>query len=259
MNLTDLEKYFAADYPGPAFELFGTMHLAALGFLLLLNLYLLRFRYKNDQIKRRVRQQLGLLLLVNEIAWHYWSYTVGRWTIQTMLPLQICSLMVWFGALMLFTKSYRIYQYVYFLGIGAGIQALAAPDLGIYGFPHFRFFQTFLSHGLVITSALYMTFVENFRPTWKSVIRVAIWTNIYVIAIYFLNLYLGSNYLNLMAKPATPSLLDYLPDWPMYILYMELLGIATVILLYLPFALKDWYTKFVTTRDSMSRLDRISK
>ena len=259
MNFADWAKYFAADYSGPAFELFGTMHLAALAFLLLLNLYLLRFRYKNDQIKRRVRWRLGLLLLVNEIAWHYWNYAVGRWTIQTMLPLQLCSLMVWFGALMLMTRSYRIYEFVYFIGIGAAIQALATPDLGIYGFPHFRFFQTFLSHGLIITSALYMTFVENMRPTWKSVIRVAIWTNFYVIAIYFLNVTIGTNYLNLIAKPATPSLLDYLPDWPMYILYMELLGIATVLLLYLPFALRDWYTKFVTSRDSMSRLDRISK
>ena len=160
---------------------------------------------------------------------------------------------------MLFTRSYRIYEFVYFLGIGGSIQALATPDLGIYGFPHFRFFQTFLSHGLIITSALYMTAVENFRPTWKSVMRVAIWTNIYVIATYFLNLYIGSNYLNLMAKPATPSLLDYLPDWPVYILYMELLGIATILLLYLPFLLKDWYTKFITSRDSMSRLDHFSK
>ena len=259
MNFADLEKYFAGDYPGPAFELFGTMHLAALAFLLLLNLYLLRFRYKNDQIKRGVRWRLGLFLLLNEIAWHYWNYAVGRWTIQTMLPLQLCSLMVWFSALMLLTRSYRIYEFVYFLGIGGAIQALATPDLGIYGFPHFRFFQTFLSHGLIIASALYMTVVENFRPTWKSVVRVVIWTNIYVIAIYFLNVTIGSNYLNLLAKPSTPSLLDYLPDWPMYILYMELLGFATVLLLYLPFLLKDMYTKFITSRDSMSRLDRISK
>ena len=254
-----LERLFAGDYPGPAFELFGTAHLAALAFFLLLNLYLLRFRNADDKTKRTIRWRLALVLVVNELAWHYWNYAVGTWTIQSMLPLNLCSLMVWFGALMLFARSYRIYEFVYFLGIGGSIQALATPDLGIYGFPHFRFFQTFLSHGLIITSALYMTAVENFRPTWKSVIRVAIWTNIYVIAIYFLNLYIGSNYLNLMAKPSTPSLLDYLPAWPVYILYMELLGIATILLLYLPFLFKDWYTKFITSRDSMSRLDHFSK
>ena len=257
--MLQFERFFAGDYPGPAFELFGTAHLAALAFFLVLNLYLLRFRNADDKTKRTIRWRLALVLVVNELAWHYWNYAVGTWTIQSMLPLNLCSLMVWFGALMLFARSYRIYEFVYFLGIGGSIQALATPDLGIYGFPHFRFFQTFLSHGLIITSALYMTAVENFRPTWKSVIRVAIWTNIYVIAIYFLNLYIGSNYLNLMAKPSTPSLLDYLPDWPVYILYMELLGIATILLLYLPFLFKDWYTKFITSRDSMSRLDHFSK
>ena len=259
MNLTDLEKYFAADYPGPAFELFGTMHLAALSLLLLLNLYLLRYRNADDKTRRAIRWRLALILVANEIAWHYWNYAVGRWTIQTMLPLQICSLMVWFGALMLLTRSYRIYQFVYFLGIGAAIQALATPDLGIYGFPHFRFFQTFLSHGLIITSAIFMTIVENFRPTWKSLVRVAIWTNIYVILIYVLNVTIGSNYLNLNGKPATPSLLDLLPPWPVYIIYMELIGNLTILILYLPFAIKDWYTKFVTSRDSMSRLDHLSK
>jgi len=259
MNLADLEKYFAADYPGPAFELFGTIHLATLALLLLLNLYLLRYRKADDKTKRTIRWRLALILVANELAWHYWNYAVGRWTIQTMLPLQLCSLTVWFGALMLLTKSYRLYEFMYFLGIGGAIQALATPDLGIYGFPHFRFFQTFISHGLILTSALFMTLVEGFRPTWKSVIRVAIWTNIYVILIYFLNITIGSNYLNLIAKPATASLLDYLPDWPMYILYMELIGIVTVLVLYLPFALKDWYVKFITSRDSMSRLDHLSK
>jgi hypothetical integral membrane protein (TIGR02206 family) len=259
MNLADLEKFFAGDYPGPAFELFGTIHLAALAFLLLLNLYLLRFRNADEKTKRTIAWRLALILLLNEIAWHYWNYAVGKWTIQTMLPLQVCSILVWLGALMLMTKSYRIYEFMYLMGIGGAIQALATPDLGIYGFPHFRFFQTFTSHGLIITSAIYMTAIEGYRPTWKSLLRVAIWMNLYLIPIYFLNNAIGSNYLMINHKPETPSLLDLLPPWPIYILYMELIGIVSFLILYLPFAIKDWYTKFVTTRDSMSRLDRISK
>jgi len=184
---------------------------------------------------------------------------VGTWNIQTMLPLHLCSLMVWFGALMLITKSYRVYEFMYLLGIGAAIQALLTPSIGIYGFPHFFFFQYFLSHGLVITSAIYMTVVEKFRPTWKSLLRVAIWTNIYVIIIYFVNRYLGSNYLMLNGKPTTPSLLDLLPPWPIYILYMEAIGIITFLILYLPFAIKDWYTKSKLNKDTSTRLDNLLK
>src|SRR5690349_10301959 len=259
MGVARMPNFFAANYPGPAFELFGTTHFAALGVLVLLNLFLLRFKSGSDSTKSGIRWVLASILLINEIAWHYWNYAFGTWTVQTMLPLHLCSLLVWAGALMLITKNYRIYEFMYFLGIGGAIQALATPGLGIYGFPHFVFFQYFLSHGLIIASAIYMTVVERFRPTWKSLVRVAVWANIYMIAIYFVNLQLGSNYLMINGKPNTPSILDLLPPWPIYILYMEAIGIVTFLILYLPFAVRDWYTKSKLNKETSARLDNLLK
>lgn len=254
-----MEQFFAGDYSGPAFEFLGTAHRVALAVLVVLNLFLILFRNADDKTKTKIRWTLALILLGNEIGWHYWNYAVGKWTLQTMLPLQVCSLLVWFGVWMLVTKNYRIYEFMYLMGIGGAIQALATPDLGIYGFPHFRFFQTFLSHGLIITSAVYMTVVEGLRPTWKSLLRIAVWMNIYVVIIFFVNIYLGSNYLMVNHKPETASLLDLLPDWPVYILYMEALGIFTFLILYQPFVFKDLYTRYRTNRDNASRLESISK
>lgn len=254
-----MTKFFAGDYAGPAFELFGIAHFSALAVLIILNLFLLRFKKSDEKTKSEIRWSIALILWGNEVAWHVWNYAVGKWTAQTMLPLQICSLLVWLGALMLVTKSYTIYEFTYFLGIGGALQALLTPDLGVYGFPHFRFFQTFISHGLIITSAVYMTVVEGFRPTWRSLLRVAIWTNAYMIVIFFLNLSIGSNYLMINGKPGTPSLLDLLPSWPVYIIYMELIGIATCLLLYMPFIVKDWREKIITAHESEARLKRISK
>jgi len=45
------------------------------------------------------------------------------------------------------------------------------------------------------------------------------------------------------SKPETASLLDLLPPWPVYILYMELIGVLNCLLLYLPFVIKDWREK----------------
>jgi hypothetical integral membrane protein (TIGR02206 family) len=252
-------EFFTGDYTDPAFEFLGAAHLGALAFLILLNLYLIRFRYASDTTKGAIRWFLALILFVNEIAWHYWNYVTGRWTIQTMLPLHLCSLLVWTGALMLVSKNYRIYEFMYFMGIAGAIQALATPDLGTFGFPHFRFFQTFLSHGLIVTSAIYMTVVEGLRPTWKSMVRVAIWTNLYALVVFFINSAIGSNYLMINHKPDLPSLLDLLPPWPVYILYMEAIGVISILLLYLPFALKDWREKYLLNRDNASRLESISK
>jgi len=254
-----MDQFFAADYSGPAFEFMSATHIGALAFLVLLNLFLIRYRYADDRTKGSIRWLLALILWGNEFAWHYWNYAVGRWTIQSMLPLHLCSLLVWTGALMLVTKNYRIYEFMYFMGIGGAIQALATPDLGIYGFPHFRFFQTFISHGLIITSAIYMTVVEGFRPTWKSMLRVVIWMNLYAAVVYIINSAIGSNYLMINYKPDTPSLLDLLPPWPIYILYMELIGVITILLLYLPFVIKDWRNRYLMNRDNASRLKSITK
>ncbi|HET9589772.1 MAG TPA: hypothetical protein VFO91_13380, partial [Anaerolineales bacterium] len=111
-----MDPFFAADYTGPAFEFLSAAHLGALAFLVLLNLFMIRYRHADDKTKSRNRWLLAWTLLVNEIAWHYWNYTVGRWTIQTMLPLHLCSILVWLGALMLLTRSHRIYEFMYFMG-----------------------------------------------------------------------------------------------------------------------------------------------
>lgn len=232
-------QFFTVDYPGPAFQFLGPAHLIALAAIILLNLFLIRFKNADEHTKHKVRWTLASILWANEIGWHLWHILTGTWTLQTMLPLHLCSLLVWTGALMLVTKNYSIYEFCYFLGIGGAFQVVMTPDLGIYGFPHFRFFQTFISHGLIITSAIYMTVAEGFRPMWKSMLRVALWMNLYMIVVFFLNSAIGSDYLMINGKPATPSLLDVLPPWPYYIVFMELIGVVTCLLLYIPFIVKD--------------------
>ncbi|HET9589319.1 MAG TPA: hypothetical protein VFO91_11065, partial [Anaerolineales bacterium] len=77
--------------------------------------------------------------------------------------------------------------------------------------------------------------------------------------VFFINSAIGSNYLMINYKPDTPSLLDLLPEWPVYILYMELIGITTVVLLYLPFFVKDWRSRYLMNRDNAARLESVSK
>jgi hypothetical integral membrane protein (TIGR02206 family) len=234
-----MTQFFARDYSGAAFQLFGPSHFAALFVLFVLNIIIIHHRNADGKTREKIRWFLAGILVCNEFTWHVWNMVVGTWSIQTMLPLHLCSVLVWFGAIMLVTKNQQIYEFMYLLGIGGAIQALATPDLGIYGFPHFRFFQTFISHGLIVTSAIYMTVVEGFRPYWKSLLRVAIWINIYALIVYFINDTIGSNYLMINGKPGTPSILEILPPWPIYIIYMEVIGVFTMLVLYLPFAIQD--------------------
>lgn len=235
-----MEKYFSYDYTGEPFELFGATHIAALLALILIGYGLTRFKGADEATRKRVRVALGIFLWLNESVWHIWNAAWGHWNVQTMLPLHACSILIWLSGFMLIFRSYAIYEFAYFMGIGGAFQYLMTPDLGIYGFPHIRYFQAFLSHGILLISAIYMTVVEGFRPTWKSFWRVVIVTNIYMVIIYPINVWLGSNYLMINGKPSTPSLLDLMPDWPVYILHMEAMGIVTFLLLYAPFAIREW-------------------
>lgn len=234
-----MNQLFAYDYTGNPFQLFGIWHLAALAVIIILNFVLLGFRKSSEETRKVVRWTMAIILWLDELSWHVWNLYWGHWTIQTMLPLHICSILIWLAGFMLIFKHYRIYEFAYFIGIGGAMQALLTPDAGIYGFPHYRVFQTFISHGLLITSAVFMTTVEGFRPNWKSFWRVIIGINLYAVIIFPINRLLGTNYLFINGKPATASLLDALPPWPYYIIYMELIGFAIFLLLYLPFIIKD--------------------
>ena len=235
-----MSKYFLYDYTGAPFVLFGPGHIISLVAIVLLNFALLGFRRSSEKTRRAVRWTMAILLWMDEASWHIWNLYWGHWTVRDMLPLHICSILVWLAGFMLIFKVYPIYEFVYFIGIAGAMQAVLTPDAGIYGFPHYRIFQTMISHGLLITSGVFMTTVEGFRPTWKSFWRVVIGMNLYAIIIYPVNILLGTDFLFINGKPSTASLLDALPPWPYYLIYMELIGLAVFVLLYLPFAIKDW-------------------
>ena len=235
-----MNEFFTGDYSGAPFQLFGTPHLIALGVVALINMALIGFGKRlGEPWRRRIRYGLAVLLIVDEALWHWWNWTTGKWSVQETLPLHLCSVLVFLSAWMLVTKSYAVYEFAYLLGIAGALQALLTPDAGAYGFPHFRFFQVMLSHGAIVTAAVYMTAVEGYRPTTASIKRVIVRANIYALCVGLVNALLGSNYLFIARKPATASLLDVLPAWPWYLPILELLALVMIGLLYLPFAVKD--------------------
>jgi hypothetical integral membrane protein (TIGR02206 family) len=235
-----MDSFFSGNWTGQSFILFGPGHLAGLVIILLINLSFFKlWRGASENTRRSFRYGLAALLILDEAAWHAWNFSTGNWTLRTMLPLHLCSILVFLSAYMLVKRSYAIYEFAYLLGIAGALQALLTPDAGVYGFPHFRAFQVLISHGAIITAAVYMTVVEGFRPTPASLKRVFIGSNLYLLFVGLVNWAIGSNYLFIAHKPETASLLDVLPAWPWYILYIEGLGLAFMLLLYLPFWLKD--------------------
>lgn len=238
-----MEWFFAKDYTGNPFVLFGPAHLAFLAGAILFYLTFPLIRNKSERWRRNYRIVYVIVSITNELSWHIWKASIGEWTVQEMLPLHLCSVFVVLNAIMLLTGNRTIYEISYFLAIGGAMQALLTPDAGQYGLPHIRAWQTLIAHTLIMGAPIYMTVVEGYRPYWASLKRVFISANIYMVVITILNFIIGSNYMFTAHKPVTASLIDMLGPWPWYLLSLEVVALAVCVILYLPFAIKDWLAR----------------
>jgi hypothetical integral membrane protein (TIGR02206 family) len=235
-----MDKYFSAESMLGEFKLFSPTHIAVLAILALANVLMVWWqrRTQRPSVRRRFRYVLAAFLILQEISYNLWRLANGTWSVGTSLPLHLCGAAILLSAVMLVNDSYALYEITYFWGFGGAIQALLTPD-STYGFPHYRFFQVFLSHGAIVTASVYMTFVVGYRPTFRSVKKVFLITNAYMVVIALFNWAVGGNYLFICHKPETPSLLDVLGPWPWYVLSLELVGLAFFVLFYAPFGLGD--------------------
>jgi hypothetical integral membrane protein (TIGR02206 family) len=235
-----MERYFAYHYEGPALELFSVGHWLAIGVVTAIVVFLIwGWRNPDESSRRRARLFIAGIMVLNEIGWHAWNITNGAWSLQEHLPLHATSLSIWGSIFVLVTRNYRVYEVVFFIGIVGAVQALITPAAGDYGLPHYRAFQTLISHGMIVVAMVYMTAIEGLRPHWSSIWRTMIAINVLMLIVSGINVLLGSNYMFTLHKPATASLFDAMGPWPWYLLSAELLAVILFSLLYLPFALAD--------------------
>jgi hypothetical integral membrane protein (TIGR02206 family) len=151
---------------------------------------------------------------------------------------------VFLTALLLVSKRQWLFDLCYFWAIGGSLNALITPTLSGFGFPHFLFFKFFISHDLLLVSVLYLAAVEGMRPSWRSVARALAITHAYALAVMAFDFAVGANYLYLTRNPGGATLLAPFGEWPRYLPALWVMMAAGIILLYLPYAIRD----YVSTR-----------
>jgi hypothetical integral membrane protein (TIGR02206 family) len=222
------------------FVIFSTCHIFALILLFLLAFSLYYFKdviRTNEIIKKWVRYAIIGSLVIPEICLYIWNTSMGLWDVQTSLPLELCSFTQLFSIIMLFKRNRILYPFVFFAGIGGAMQAMITPNLQ-YPFPHFIFFYFFFVHIAIILAPLYLTWIENYRPTWKSIGITMVLLNVCVFFVGSIDLILKSNYMFLMHKPESTSILDLLGIYPYYLVSEEFFALFIFVLMYSFFLIK---------------------
>lgn len=237
---------FAYTIDGEPFHLFSPSHLVVLLLFVVLTTALFVYRKKwrsSARSRHTLRHTLAATLLLTEIAFQLWHLWTESWSLAYTLPLQLCSVSLLLAIIMLYTRSYTLYELTFFAGIGGAAQAMLTPEL-FYPFPHFRFIHFFLAHAAIIWACLFMTWVEGYRPTLRSVWKTMGFLNVLLLVALLVNHFTGGNYLFVSHKPENPSLIDYLGEYPWYILSLEGVALVVFLLLYWPFA---WGKKAVSS------------
>ena len=234
------------DYNDNPFIFFSPHHINAL--LVLFGIYVLIFifrkKLRTPKIDIKIRYIIASALILQEISLSIWRLCNGAWHPGTSLPLHLCGASIVLSAIMLINKNYTLFEINYFWGLGGAIQALLTPDIGMYGFPHYRFFQFFTSHGLIIVAVLYMVFVHQYAPKHRSIWKVFGITLIYTGFIAIFNLIFNGNYLFICWKPENGSIMDVMGPWPWYILPLGIVAIVTFYIWYSPFAISALIKKY---------------
>lgn len=223
------------------FHLFSTAHLLTLGIILILGVLLFFFRRKVEEKGNRtfMRLFLACFLFVTDVWQQLWLVHEKAWSIKTALPLQLSDLAVIIAILMLLTKSHKLFQFIYYAGLGSSIQAILTPDLNRFSFPHFQYIEFFVSHGGVVLACLFMIVAFHYRPTIPSLWVTVLLVNLYGACVFFINKRWNANYLYIMRKPGSTSVLNFLGPWPWYLLSLDLVMILSFYILYLPFWVKE--------------------
>jgi hypothetical integral membrane protein (TIGR02206 family) len=205
-------------------------------------------RNSNDKTRKGFRYTLATILLVQDIILTIWYATSGAWNWELTLPLELSRISIFLTVIMLYTKNFTLFEVLFLLSIGGFTQALATPNLQ-YTFPHVRFILYFLSHFGMMIGAFYMWIVEGYKPRLKSIGVAFIVINIFVVLVGGINYLLPvlgltdqpGNYMFLSRKPEFTTIIDLLirifGDHPWYIIGLQLLGLVSFSVTYLPFSI----------------------
>jgi hypothetical integral membrane protein (TIGR02206 family) len=234
----------------PEFHPWSSSHFVVI-FLTVVLPFILAFvvhRTRSPRLERSIRLTLSALLIINYLGYVIVArnFGVDRW--YKLLPLQLCdwAMIVIIGAL--WTGNRRWLEVAYFWGIGGTLQAIITPNLR-FGFPDLRFISFFVAHSGIIIGIIFLMLVYGFRPRAFGVVRTFLWTEVYFVVAFTVDLLTGENYGFLLHKPEAASLLNFLSDWlPLYLLEFHIVAFLFFCLLYAPFAIVDLVRKLQTSR-----------
>lgn len=211
-------------------------HVFPILFTFVLSFLLIRYSGKHFNRKQQERtfHYMGIFVSLLVLSFHFYQIGIGNYNFKTDLPLYLCSFMAVVIPIFTYYRKYWMYEILLFWIVAGTSQGVITPDI-VDGYPSFDYFRYWVVHLGLLAIIFYATFVFNMRPRLASVFKSILVLQLYIGVMMILNYILKANYSYLNYKPESASVLDYLGDWPWYLIQVQLLLIPYFLLIYLFF------------------------
>lgn len=206
-------------------------YMVLVGFLLLVAGLFYWLKPKSDIYQQKVMLIIAVVLAFLQLLKIPLNLYTDTFDVTKDIPLHMCNflpfVMIWVYA----SKSRLIWATSFFWVILGVSQANLTPsvEFSLFHYDAIRYWTVHL--GLVLL-ALYPAVQWKWTLELKDVARTFLALNGIAIIIYGLNLLLNSNYLYVMGKPPGTTFFTLLPDWPYYILVLEVIIIVWSLMLW---------------------------
>ncbi|MEZ4887327.1 MAG: TIGR02206 family membrane protein [Chitinophagales bacterium] len=222
------------------FHIGGIQHIVVLLISIVLGVSIIRYATKKLSPSQQYRLGLNLALFIafSQITWMLIRLYLGVFNPAEDFPFVLCHFMALMLPLFMFTLHRVLYEIFYFWILAGTIQAILTPHL-INGFPNYTFFAFWIVHCGLVIIILYATIVYRMRPFVSSIFKSFLILQVYVILSFVINYILDANYNYICHKPPTASILDYLGEWPWYIIGGEGIVLLLFFMVYSPFWIRD--------------------
>jgi hypothetical integral membrane protein (TIGR02206 family) len=217
-----------------SFTPFSIQHLLVLLFFISFGAILILFtqkQKKNNQTK--IGNILAFSISFTVILGTILNISKDDFNYQEDLPLHLCSFLALIIPILSITRKFLYFEIFFFLILAGTLQSLITPDE--YNYLNFPFFRYWFVHAGLVIFMIFAVFIYKMRPTIRSVGISFLGMQAYMLFMFVLNYFLGSNYFYTNRKPNVATLLDLFGDWPQYIFMVELLIVPYFLLLYMPF------------------------
>jgi len=247
---------FKTDLPaGSGTPNFSPIHLCWLaGSFLLIVVIIQIYKKQNEQVRQTMQRTIIIAAAILEVSRWIWAALIGHYSVVEMLPLHLCSLSIWMEMAAVFSGKSFLKNFGYALCLPGAIAAVLTPDWSVYPFISFQYLHSVVVHTLLMLVPAIWIWGDGFRPDYRKLPICLLLLILFALPVYFINIFLGSNYLFLHEAPkGTP--LEIYQTWfgnPGYLFPLFITIMVVWLVFYLPWMIKGRKLQPVMNRSGQS-------